>query len=189
MTDGTGPDPQSDSTLRGRLFEVVHNECRLFGPVYVEPGGRTLHLDSELGPFSGNQIHISFILAGSFRTQFLPWEAGHGDVLCGVIPLQLVLRAPILWTKVETLEVRCVRRYPESNTDEATELGRRIRSGITTEGDLNTSILKRDSANDCEPSGVVRARPLRLCDAHRVASSIEKRTSLDAVNFELIERC
>jgi hypothetical protein len=73
-----------------------------------------------------------------------------------MVPLQLVLRSPVLGAKINALEVRSIRRYPERNPNKAPKHGRRIRYRIAAQIDFNRAILKPGPRYDCEAFGIIK---------------------------------
>src|ERR1700690_1009681 len=110
MGDCSWPHPQTNSTFRRRLLEIVDDQGGPFNSVDIKPRDLSCYLDFYLRPLPGDEVRIRFILAGGFTAQFFPWESRNRNVLGGVVPLKLILGTPVLRPEIEALEMRRIGR-------------------------------------------------------------------------------
>src|ERR1041384_4349133 len=91
----------------------------MFDAVHVEARFLAAHFDLYFGPLSRDQIDVRFVLSREFLAQHVPRKAGVRNVLSGMVPPLLILRASIRRAQVETLESRRVWRNPECDSHES----------------------------------------------------------------------
>jgi hypothetical protein len=105
MGDRSLSHPKRNTATRQRLFEIVDNQRWLLGAIDVEFGDLFLHPYLELCPLSGDEVDIGLVLAGSFTAELIPCKPWNRQILDRMVPLQLILRSPILGSNVEALEM------------------------------------------------------------------------------------
>ena len=96
-----GSDPEGEGAGGEAGEEVVDDEVGLGGVVDVEFGGVAADFDFDVGPFAGDEVDVGFVHLGELFAEGGPVEAGDGDVLDGVVALDLIGGAAVVGAEVE----------------------------------------------------------------------------------------
>ena len=127
-----GPDADEEShrpTRVGAALEIIHDQRRLRAAADIEPRLRACDLDPQMCPFVDLEVDVGFVLARSFAAQAVEIIAGIGEILGRPVAPQLVVRAAVAGSDIESLarERPALLIDAEGDPDKAASVRRRIR--------------------------------------------------------------
>src|SRR5262252_3377107 len=104
-----------------------------------------------------------------------------------MVSLKLVLRSPVLGTKIKALELGLSSGHAERDPDKPTQVRTRIRCGIAAQIDFDCAILKRGPRNYCQPARVIKAIRPGIYNAYGRAPEVCGRLSFHVAELELVK--
>src|SRR5215471_20883701 len=104
-----------------------------------------------------------------------------------MVSLELVLRPPVLRTKIKALEMGLVSGNAEGDPDKPTQVRTRIGCGIAAQIDFNGAILKGSTRNCCQAPRIIEAILPGIYDAYCRAPKVCDRLSFHVAELELVK--
>src|SRR5690348_16449529 len=116
------PDPQGDSSFPRIELEVIDDQAGLLRSVHVEPRFAAFHLDLVLGPDTGLQVDVGFILFGGLLPRSSEVKIRIRTVLRGVIAPDLIVGSAVRGAEINVL-VSSVALDPKSDANKPARAG------------------------------------------------------------------
>src|SRR5215470_8054210 len=104
-----------------------------------------------------------------------------------MVSLKLVLRSPVLGTKIKALEMGLVSGNAERNPDKPTQVRTRIGCGVAAQIDFDCAILKGGPRNYCHPARVIETIRPGIYNADRRAPEVSDLLRFHVAELELVK--